>query len=42
MQGHLKFVYEVPNRFALNQTLRTQTKDCIAKSSCVDKRVKRA
>ena len=39
MGRHLKFVYEVPNwimpkQSALNQTMRSQTKSCIAKSSC--------
>jgi hypothetical protein len=38
MRGHLKFTYEAlnwtaANRFALNWTMQTQTKACIAKSS---------
>jgi hypothetical protein len=36
---HLKFIYEVPNwimpkQIALNQTMWSQTKACIVKSSC--------
>ena len=38
----LKFAYEAPNWITLDMTLWNQTKACIAKSSCVDKREKRA
>ena len=43
MQGHLKFTYEAPNQttpnqIALNWAMQRQTKACIAKLSCVDKR----
>jgi len=39
MCGHLKFGYEapnrnVPNRMYLNWNMQSQTKACIAKSSC--------
>jgi len=37
--GHFKFMYEAPNQIvykqtALNRTVWSQTKACIAKSSC--------
>jgi len=32
--NHLKSAYEVPNQIALNQTIQSQTKAFIAKSSC--------
>jgi len=43
MEGHLKCVYEPPNRttpkqFTLNRNMLSQTKACIAKSSRANKR----
>jgi len=32
MCDHLKFVYEAVNQIAWNQTTRSQTKACVAKS----------
>jgi hypothetical protein len=47
MWGHFKLTYEAPNWtapnwIALNQTMQSQTKACIAKSSCVNKSENRA
>jgi len=34
MWDHLKFTYDALNQTAPNQTMQSQTKACIAKSSC--------
>jgi len=39
MWGHLKLMYEAPNQITLNQTVWSQTKPNITKSSCVNKQV---
>jgi hypothetical protein len=44
--GRLKFAYEVsnwtvPNQITLNWTMQSQTKACVAKLSCADKRENR-